>query len=163
MQLKFEVKWEGGVEVSPFKIENASSIKSLQTILDRAVGTHISHSFSVSEAVVGQISPLLLSAKDDQPKRAFAPHSGLSDVYIVLASLYFQQRVQAPSTNALKRRANFVSDQEGREQGVCGEESWRPASGFLCIHINQRRHDPEMSQLSAAEAAAAAALGCCRT
>eukprot|EP00965_Chrysotila_dentata_P014461 479262-Pleurochrysis_carterae.AAC.1 len=103
----------GGVEIPPFKIENASSIDSLRTILDRAVGTHISHSFSVSEAVAVQISPLFLSAKDDQTKRAFAPHTGLSAVYIVLTSLYFNQRVQAPSTNALKRLANSVTGREG--------------------------------------------------
>eukprot|EP00965_Chrysotila_dentata_P182815 6036990-Pleurochrysis_carterae.AAC.1 len=112
----------------------------------------------MSEAVVVQISPLLLSAKDDRTKREFAPHTGLSAVYIVLASLHFKQRVQAPSTNALKRLAHSVTRKEGGKGSV-----EKRAGGLLqafCLFINQRRYDPEMSQLSAAEAKQQQLLRC---
>eukprot|EP00965_Chrysotila_dentata_P064251 2128498-Pleurochrysis_carterae.AAC.1 len=107
MQLKFNENWEGDVENPPFKIDNASAVEFLHAILDSAVGTRIFHSFSLSEAVAVQVSQLLLSAKDAKRERAFAPHAGLPAVYILLASMYFRQRVPAPSTNALKRLANF--------------------------------------------------------
>eukprot|EP00965_Chrysotila_dentata_P002724 88587-Pleurochrysis_carterae.AAC.1 len=107
MQLKFNENWEGGVENPPFKIDNASAVEFLRAILDGAVGTRISNSCSLSEAVAVQISQLFLSAKDAKRERVFAPLAGMPAVYILLASIYFRQRVPAPSTNALKRLANF--------------------------------------------------------
>eukprot|EP00965_Chrysotila_dentata_P129581 4283895-Pleurochrysis_carterae.AAC.1 len=107
MQLKFNENWEGGVEIPPLKIDNASTVEFLRAILDSAVGIRISHPFSLSEAVAVQTSQLLLSAKDAERERAFAPHAGLPAAYILLASIHSKQRVPAPSTNALKRLANF--------------------------------------------------------
>eukprot|EP00965_Chrysotila_dentata_P124146 4103250-Pleurochrysis_carterae.AAC.2 len=53
--------------------------------------------------------PLFLSAKDARAKHAFAPHTGLQAVHALFASIYFKQRVPAPSTYALKRLANSLT------------------------------------------------------
>eukprot|EP00965_Chrysotila_dentata_P082308 2716686-Pleurochrysis_carterae.AAC.1 len=114
MQLKFNENWERGVEIPPFKIENASAVKYLRAVLDSAVGPRIFHSCFLSEAAAVQISQLLLGAKAANRERAFAPHAGsMPAVYILHASIYFKQRVPARSTNALKRLANFVTRKGG--------------------------------------------------
>eukprot|EP00965_Chrysotila_dentata_P225381 6194717-Pleurochrysis_carterae.AAC.1 len=105
MQLKVNDS-EGGVEIPPFKIDNASTVEFFRAVLDSAVGTRVYHSFSLSEAVAKQISQLFLSAKDSKREQAFAPHAGLPT------------RVPAPSTNALKRLANFVTRKRGGKGSV---------------------------------------------
>eukprot|EP00965_Chrysotila_dentata_P004020 130724-Pleurochrysis_carterae.AAC.1 len=129
MQLKFNENWEGGVENPPFTIDNASAGEFLRAILDSAVGT---------------------PPKNAKRERAFAPHPGLPAVYILFASIYFRQRVPAPSTNVLKHLANFVTRKGG------GKGSVQKKAGSLLeafrVSINQRRSDPQLSGLTAAEA-----------
>eukprot|EP00965_Chrysotila_dentata_P028088 934167-Pleurochrysis_carterae.AAC.3 len=81
MQLKFDEIWEGCVEIPPFKIKNTSAVELLCAVLDSAVGNHIIHSFSVSEAVAVQIGQLFLSLKDADQAR-----TGLPAVCVLLAS-----------------------------------------------------------------------------
>eukprot|EP00965_Chrysotila_dentata_P135044 4466120-Pleurochrysis_carterae.AAC.2 len=140
MQLKFNENWEGGVEIPPFKMDNVSAVKLLRAILDSAVETCIHNYFSLSEAVAVQISQLVLSAKDARGERAFEPHAGLTAVYILLASIYYKQRVPAPCANALKRLANFVT-RNGEGKGSVQKRAGGLLKAFR-VSINQRRYDP---------------------
>eukprot|EP00965_Chrysotila_dentata_P117355 3878868-Pleurochrysis_carterae.AAC.1 len=119
MDVSFDTFWERGGEFPPFKVDNNSAVKFPRAVLDSAVGTRISHSFCLTEAVVAQLGQLFLRAIDARTKHAFAPHTSLQAVdALVLASVYVKQRMPASSTYALKRLVNF--DRERRGQDVCG-------------------------------------------
>eukprot|EP00965_Chrysotila_dentata_P111936 3701800-Pleurochrysis_carterae.AAC.2 len=77
MDVSFDTTWERGVEFPPFKVDNNSAVELLCAVRDRAVGTRISHSYCLTDAVATQLEQLFLSAKVTRTKHALTPHTGL--------------------------------------------------------------------------------------
>eukprot|EP00965_Chrysotila_dentata_P009595 311842-Pleurochrysis_carterae.AAC.1 len=150
MQLKFEEKWRAGVETPPFAFDNASAVDLLKAVLDRAVGTPISHLFKITKAVAAQTCQLLLTVKDAAARRAFAPHSGLSAVYILLASHHFKVRVAAPCKDWLRRFSNIMT-RKTVGKGAAGKRAGRLVESF-CNAVNQHKYSADVASLTAVQA-----------
>eukprot|EP00965_Chrysotila_dentata_P214002 6187973-Pleurochrysis_carterae.AAC.1 len=150
LKLKFEATWARGVENPPFQADNLAAVEFLYAVLDSAVGRHIQHSFSVFEAVAVPIAQFTLNGKTSDTARSLAPHTGLSAVYIALASLYHKQRSPAPGKDDLKRLSNTLTRKEGGK-GSVGRRA-NTSSGRLRVAVNQRRRDSDVASLSAIDA-----------
>eukprot|EP00965_Chrysotila_dentata_P156274 5162671-Pleurochrysis_carterae.AAC.1 len=164
-----------GCELPPFVVDSESAVDFLKAVLDSPVrrvsnttfrsrescGTGIKHDFSVvseaqqsSEAVaLVQVYKLALyNQQVDSANSRASMRTNMPAIYIELASLHHSQRVPHPSDSTLKGLPDALT-RKGKvgRMGTGGKR----AVGLLedlRFCFNQRRSDPELKDLSAADA-----------
>eukprot|EP00965_Chrysotila_dentata_P021639 717110-Pleurochrysis_carterae.AAC.1 len=152
-ELAFDTFWERGHELPPFKVDNDSAVDLLLAVLSSPVGTVVKQSLLVvTEAVAVQIYELLTSQQLDRVNARASGYAVMPAVYTALASLHCNERVRQPSEQTLKRLA--VAALRKGKVGRIGFGGKR-AVGLvkdLRLCVNQRCFDPDLRDLSAAEA-----------
>eukprot|EP00965_Chrysotila_dentata_P031789 1060213-Pleurochrysis_carterae.AAC.1 len=147
--IKPDVIGKAGQKSPRFRIDVVSAVELVNEVLDSAAGTCINHNFAVSQAKAVQVYRLLCDAHADASR--VLSRTGLSAVYIVLASLHHFKRLANPSDNAVKRLGALLT-RKGGAKGAVGARA-----GELVVQlrglINQRGFDDDLKYLSTAEAA----------